>query len=60
MLIVTTVSLYAIDAPFTLLTVFDIVRNQYFFLGETLLAELVTLTLISNLSPRFVPSVSLD
>ena len=40
MLVATTVTLYLIDAPFSLLTTFDVVRNQYFYLGETLLTEL--------------------
>ena len=40
MLALTTVSLYVIDAPFQFLTIFGIVRNQYFFLGATLLSEL--------------------
>ena len=39
MLAATTIVLYIIDAPFTMLTTFDIYRNQYFFLGETLLTE---------------------
>eukprot|EP00658_Telonema_sp_P-2_P067452 TRINITY_DN56370_c0_g1_i1.p1 TRINITY_DN56370_c0_g1~~TRINITY_DN56370_c0_g1_i1.p1 ORF type:complete len:190 (-),score=34.61 TRINITY_DN56370_c0_g1_i1:331-900(-) len=29
-----------LDMPFTYMTVFDVVRNQYFYLGETLLYEL--------------------
>ena len=40
MLALTTVSLYVIDAPFQFLTIFGVVRNQYFFLGATLLSEL--------------------
>ena len=40
MLAATTLTLYAIDAPFSLLTTFGVVRNQYFYLGETLLSEL--------------------
>lgn len=40
MLILTTASLNVIDVPFSMLTVFDVVRNQYFYLGETLLTEL--------------------
>jgi hypothetical protein len=40
MLALTTVSLYVIDAPFQFLTIFGLVRNQYFFLGATLLSEL--------------------
>jgi MFS family permease len=40
MLAVTTVFLVVIDAPFTLLTIYDVVRNQYFYLGETVLVEI--------------------
>ena len=40
MLITTTVSLVVLDVPFTMLTVFDVVRNQYFYLSETLAQEL--------------------
>ena len=28
------VLIYVVDMPFTLLTTFDVVRDQYFFLGE--------------------------
>ena len=31
--------LNCIDMPFVFLTVFDVVRNQYFYLGETVLVE---------------------
>jgi len=37
---VTTIFLNVLDMPFTYLTVFDVVRNQYFFLGEILVAEI--------------------
>lgn len=33
---VTTMVLLALDAPFALLTTYDVVRNQYFYLGENL------------------------
>ena len=36
MLITTTVGLVLLDVPFTMLTVFDVVRNQYFYLSEAL------------------------
>ena len=39
MLGVTTVFLNCVDMPFVFLTVFDVVRNQYFYLGETVLIE---------------------
>ncbi len=35
MLALTTIFLNFIDMPFTFLTIFDVVRNQYFYLGET-------------------------
>lgn len=35
-LIVTTVSLFAMDAPFALLTTYDVLRSQYFYLSENL------------------------
>ena len=34
-IIVTTVLLTAVDAAFTYCTIYDVVRNQYFYLGET-------------------------
>ena len=37
---VTTIFLNFLDMPFTYLTVFDVIRNQYFFLGEILVAEI--------------------
>jgi hypothetical protein len=40
MLAVTTILLYVIDMPFTLLTTFDVIRNQYFYLGETVATTL--------------------
>jgi len=39
MLFSTTVLLNVMDMPFTFLTVYNIVRNQYFYLGETVLYE---------------------
>jgi len=39
MLGVTTVFINCVDMPFVFLTVFDVVRNQYFYLGETVLIE---------------------
>ena len=39
MLFSTTVLLNVLDMPFTFLTVFNVVRNQYFYLGETVLYE---------------------
>ena len=35
MLALTTIFLNFIDMPFTFLTIFNVVRNQYFYLGET-------------------------
>lgn len=40
MLAFTTVLLISVDSIFTFCTIFDVVRNQYFFLGETVLLEL--------------------
>lgn len=37
---ITTFLLVAIDAPFSFLTVFGVIRNQYFFCGEILLNEI--------------------
>jgi len=39
MLLFTMVFLLCVDAFFVTLTIFDIVRNQYFYLGETVLVE---------------------
>ena len=39
MLLSTTVLLNVVDMPFVFLTVYDVVRNQYFYLGETVLVE---------------------
>ena len=36
----TTIFLNFLDMPFTFLTVFNVIRNQYFFLGEILVAEI--------------------
>eukprot|EP00658_Telonema_sp_P-2_P024186 TRINITY_DN1970_c0_g1_i9.p1 TRINITY_DN1970_c0_g1~~TRINITY_DN1970_c0_g1_i9.p1 ORF type:complete len:498 (-),score=127.06 TRINITY_DN1970_c0_g1_i9:24-1517(-) len=40
MMLITSAVLIAIDAPFVFLTIFDVVRNQYFYLGETVLIEI--------------------
>ena len=40
MMLVTTVFLNCLDMPFAYCTIFDVVRNQYFYLGETVLAEI--------------------
>jgi len=40
MLLVTTVFLNFVDMPFTFCTIFDVVRDQYFYLGETVLVEI--------------------
>eukprot|EP00931_Biecheleriopsis_adriatica_P038163 TRINITY_DN21889_c0_g1_i1.p1 TRINITY_DN21889_c0_g1~~TRINITY_DN21889_c0_g1_i1.p1 ORF type:complete len:598 (-),score=111.79 TRINITY_DN21889_c0_g1_i1:139-1893(-) len=40
LLVVTNIILWAIDSTFTTLTIFDVVRNQYFYLGETVLVEI--------------------
>ena len=40
MLLVTTLFVNLVDMPFVFLTVFNIVRNQYFYLGETVLIEI--------------------
>ena len=40
MLLITTVGLNLLDMPFAYFTIFDVVRNQYFYLGETLLFEI--------------------
>ena len=40
MLLATSVLLNCVDMPFVFLTVFDVVRNQYFYLGETVLVEI--------------------
>ena len=39
MLLTTGILLNCIDIPFVFLTVFGVVRNQYFYLGETVLVE---------------------
>jgi len=39
MLLITAVILNAMDAVLSFLTIFDVVRNQYFYLGETVLDE---------------------
>ena len=40
MLAVSTILLNVIDMPFTFFTVFDIVRNQYFFLDDALITAI--------------------
>merc|ERR1740129_1557239 len=40
LLCVTIVILQLVDSVFSTLTIFDVVRNQYFYLGETVLLEL--------------------
>ncbi|KAL1527580.1 hypothetical protein AB1Y20_008967 [Prymnesium parvum] len=40
MLMISLVSLQLLDMPFQFLTVFGVVRNQYFYLGETFLLEI--------------------
>mmetsp|Transcript_14307 Transcript_14307/g.42693 ORF Transcript_14307/g.42693 Transcript_14307/m.42693 type:complete len:588 (+) Transcript_14307:318-2081(+) len=40
MLAITTIFLNIVDMPFTFCTIFDVVRNQYFYLGETVLVEI--------------------
>jgi len=40
MLAATTIFLNVVDAPFAFFTIFDVVRNQYFYLGETVLVEI--------------------
>ena len=39
MLFSTTVLLNVMDMPFTFLTIYNVIRNQYFYLGETVLYE---------------------
>jgi hypothetical protein len=39
MLLITNVFLWGVDFMFTTLTTFDVVRNQYFYLGEAVLTE---------------------
>ena len=39
-LLVSQASLQLIDMPFAFCTIFDVVRNQYFYLGETFLIEI--------------------
>uniref|UniRef100_A0A7S3JW41 Folate/biopterin transporter n=1 Tax=Aureoumbra lagunensis TaxID=44058 RepID=A0A7S3JW41_9STRA len=40
MTLLTTILLNLIDMPFTFLTIYDYIRNQYFFLGEILVATI--------------------
>ena len=39
MLALTTILLQLLDMPFSLLTTYGVVRNQYFYLGDTVLSE---------------------
>ena len=39
MLLITSVGLNIVDMPFVFLTIYNVVRNQYFYLGETVLVE---------------------
>ena len=39
MLLITTLMLNLIDMPFAFCTIFDVIRNQYFYCGETVLVE---------------------
>ena len=40
MLLITSVGLNIVDMPFVFLTIYNVVRNQYFYLGETVLVEI--------------------
>jgi len=40
MIAITMITLQVVDSFFSTLTIFDVVRNQYFYLGETVLLEL--------------------
>ena len=54
----TTLFLNAVDAVFAFCTIFDVVRNQYFYLGETVLimvpeaAQFLVTTFVRAPSPR--------
>ena len=52
MLITTTVGLVILDVPFTMLTVFGVVRNQYFYLSETLVQVIVPLLTPCHCTPN--------
>ena len=57
MLFSTTVLLNVMDMPFTFLTIYNVIRNQYFYLGETVLVEVkrVRVTLTSYLNGLGLP-----
>ena len=40
MIMVTTITMVVADVPFTFLTIFGVVRNQYFFLGESFIVAI--------------------
>ena len=40
MLLFTAIGLNILDMPFAYMTIYDVVRNQYFYMGETLLYEI--------------------
>jgi len=40
MLLITSIGLNLVDMPFVFCTIYNIVRNQYFYLGETVLVEI--------------------
>eukprot|EP00928_Gymnodinium_smaydae_P036613 TRINITY_DN25564_c0_g2_i1.p1 TRINITY_DN25564_c0_g2~~TRINITY_DN25564_c0_g2_i1.p1 ORF type:complete len:580 (+),score=130.41 TRINITY_DN25564_c0_g2_i1:160-1899(+) len=44
MLFVSTIAINVIDSMFSFLTIFDVVRNQYFYLGETILDDIPAAT----------------
>ena len=50
MLLTTTLLLNLIDMPFAFCTIFGVVRNQYFYLGETVLVEVPAANPILTLS----------
>lgn len=57
-IVITTLGLGAVDGTFVFLTIFDVVRNQYFFLGEDVLVMipaaakfLVTTFVVVEMSP---------
>ena len=48
-MIITTVFLVSIDAALTFITIYDVVRNQYFFLGESVLTSVLAISLMGML-----------
>ena len=40
MLLITSIGLNLVDMPFVFLTIYNVIRNQYFYLGETVLVEI--------------------